>query len=254
MKLVKFFLIFSIFALAASDQSRNDYLDLVQRHPDIILPRGDASQGEIEIVTDPAKMASIEKSSNRDVGVVWRDKYWLWVNDAVRFPSGYEGIYARIIWVKSLTGPSGVAVMPVLPDGKIVLNCNFRHATRSWEIELPRGGMNPGETIEDAARRETLEETGMVVDSLMLLGTMPPDSGLTGAIVPVFVAHVIEKQTSQQEETEAIEEILALTRGEVEDAFKQGYYICTIRGKEKRVAVRDPFLAFALLKSAKERS
>lgn len=246
-------IIFACSALLGSEQSRKDYLELIQNHPHLIVPQGDASKGEIEILIDPVKMEQIEEKSKRDVGIVWRDKYWLWINDAVRFPSGHEGIYARIVWAKALTGSVGVAVMPILPDGRIVLNCNYRHATRSWEIELPRGGINPHETIQEAAKREAREETGMVVDALVLLGEMPPDTGLTSTIVPIFQARVIAKQQSEQEETEAIEEILALTRTETETAFQRGYLDCQIRGETKRVFVRDPFLAFALLKSAKER-
>lgn len=250
MKIIIF--IFACSALLGNQQSRKEYLELIQNHPHLIVPKGDSLQGEIEILTDPVKIEQIEEKSKRDVGVVWRDKYWLWINDAVRFPSGHEGIYARIVWVKALTGSVGVAVMPILPDGRIVLNCNYRHATRSWEIELPRGGLNLNETIEEAAKREALEETGMVVDELTLLGEMPPDTGLTSTIVPIFQARVIEKQKSDQDETEAIEEILALGRKEIETAFQRGYLDRQIRGETKRVFVRDPFLAFALLKSAKE--
>jgi len=151
--------------------------------------------------------------------------------------------------LKSLTGVQGVAVMPVLPDGKIVLNCNYRHATRSFEIELPRGGINAGETPESAAKREALEETGMVVDALVKLGEIPPDSGVATSIVPIFMAKVIKQESSQQEETEAIEDIIALTRDEVKAAFVKGYRIQKIRGEEKKVAFRDPFLAYALLLS-----
>jgi ADP-ribose pyrophosphatase len=236
-------------AVSGSEKSRRDYLDLIQQYPHLVQPLGDSSKGEIEILTDPEKMAAIEKSSSRDVGIIGRDKYWIWINDACRFPSGHEGIYARILWVKSLTGPAGVAVMPVLPDGKIVLNCNYRHATRSWEIELPRGGINAGETAESAAKREALEETGMVVDALVQAGEVPPDSGVVTSVVPVFIAKVVKKESANQEETEAIEEILALTKEEIKAAFVRGYYLCKIRGEEKKVAFRDPFLSYALLLS-----
>jgi ADP-ribose pyrophosphatase len=252
MRILKFYLLAAAFlgtSIEASEKSREDYFALIKQYPQIIQPLGDSSKGEIEILTDPEKIAAIEKKQARDVGVVWRDKYWLWINDACRFPSGHEGIYARILWVKSLTGVPGVAVMPVLPTGKIVLNCNYRHATRTWEIELPRGIINAGETPETAAQREALEETGMVVNSLVRLGEIPPDSGVITSIIPIFMAKVVKQQSSKQEETEAIEEILALTKDEIKQAFARGYYICNIRGEEKKVLFRDPFLAYAMLLS-----
>lgn len=253
MKTLAYALVIWAVSIGASEKSREDYLNLIKDHPHLIEPCGNASMGEIEILTDPDKMAAIEKRSARDVGVIWRDAYWIWINDACRFPNGHEGIYARMLWAKKLTMVPGVAVMPVLPDGKIVLNCNFRHATRSWEIELPRGGINIGETPEEAAQRESLEETGMVVESLVRLGEIPPDSGMASTLVPVFIALVTGKQNSRQEETEAIEGTLALTREEIKQAFINGYYMHPIRGVEKKVAFRDPFLAYAMLLSAEER-
>lgn len=234
-------------AVEAGEASRNEYLELVKQYPKVFQPQGDFAKGEIQIVLDPQEMANIEKTAARDVGIMKQDKYWLWINDACIFPNGKKGVYGRILWAKSLESCPGVAVMPVLPDGKIVLNCNFRHATRSWEMELPRGGLNAGEDIIAAAKRETMEETGMLVDELILLGEMPPDSGLTNTIVPIFVAKVIEKQSSQPEDSEAIEEIISLTIPEIKQAFLKGYYEHTIRGVSKKIHFRDPFLAYAIL-------
>ncbi len=245
-----FFFIFtcSAFTLVQADEvSRNQYLELINSCPQLVPHQGDYTQGEIQIVLDPLEMAAIEQMTGRDVGMIARDKYWLWINDACVFPSGNQGVYGRIIWVPALKGIVGVAVMPVTEDGKVVLNCNFRHATRCWEIELPRGGANFGEDSEAAARRETAEETGMLVGDLILLGEMPPDSGLTHTIIPIYMAKVIGEQESQQEDSEAIEEILFLTISEIKQAFRQGFYEHKIRGEQKKIPFRDPFLAYALL-------
>lgn len=196
----------------------------------------------------PEKIRDIESKVGHDVGLIHQDKYWIWLNDACKFPSGNEGVYGRILWTHALEIPfPGVAVMPMLPDGKIALNCNFRHATRSWEIELPRGLVEKGESIEEAAQREAAEETGMTVDQLNLLGKIPPDSGLTGTVVPVFMARVIDRQQAHPEENEAIEAIISLTIAEIKQAFVNGFYECLIKGKLQRVNFRDPFLAYALL-------
>src|SRR5262249_11188301 len=104
-----------------------------------------------------------------------------------------------------------------------------------------------GEEPEAAARRETIEETGMVVSDLVLLGEMAPDTGLTNTIVPIYLAKVIGKQDSQPEDSEAIEEILCLTIPEIKQAFLQGYYEHEIRGASHPIPFRDPFLEYAIL-------
>lgn len=233
--------------LHAGEASRSEYLELLEKHPRLVAHFGDVSQGEIQVIVDPEEMAEIEKQTGREVGILKRDRYWLWVNDACAFPNGTKGVYGRILWAQSLEANPGVAVMPITSEGKVILNCNFRHATRSWEIELPRGGVNPGETPEAAAIRETSEETGMLVDSLIRLGEIAPDTGLTNTIVPIYAAKVIDKQTAQPEDSEAIEEILSLSIQEIKQAFLQGYLELDIRGVRKQIPFRDPFLAYAIL-------
>src|SRR4051812_10212500 len=94
------------------------YFDLFQKYPNTLGPDGNSSQGEIEIIRDPARIQEIAKSTGRKVGIICQDKYWLWISDAVKFPSGAYGVYNRILWKNSLNGPAGVAVMPILPNGK----------------------------------------------------------------------------------------------------------------------------------------
>lgn len=235
--------------LQGDEVSRHRYLELVKQYPHLVSPQGDATQGEIEILLNEEQMALVERKSGRDVGVVKEDRYWIWINDACRFPSGNEGVYGRILWVRGLESPAqGVAVMPITSEGKIVLNCNFRHSTRSWEIELPRGLVNAGETAEDAAKREASEETGRSIVEVRLLGEIPPDTGVLSVVVPVFVAKVAGVGVQQQEETEAIEDILELSVEEIKKAFAEGYYTCQLRGEWRQVPFRDPFLAYALLR------
>lgn len=244
--LAAFFILGSIW-LDASEETRSKYLQLIEQHPEVVKHPGSYMNGEIEIVLDPAQMEAIEVLTGRDVGVVAGDKYWLWINDACIFPNGTRGVYGRICHTKTLGFKAGVAVLPVMPDGRIALNCNFRHATRSWEIELPRGGIDPGESVIESAKREVLEETGLVIEDLKYLGEICPDSGVSSAVVPLFLGMVSESKAAQQEDSEAIEEILLLTKNEIKAAFLQGFFVHRLRGEEIKIPFRDPFLAYALM-------
>jgi ADP-ribose pyrophosphatase len=243
-KILTFFLLCST-GLVANELSRQEYLKLMQRQPEVVKPLGNATKGEIEILLDPIKMASIEKATGRDVGVLKSDAHWIWLNDACKFPNGQEGVIGRIL-AKNLQRYSGSAVLPILPNGKAVLNCEFRHSTRHWELEMPRGGIKPGESLEMAARREVLEETGMVVNQLVHLGEVNTDSGVTGMVLTIFMSEVSDEKKPERESSEAINQTLKLSIAEIEEAFVKGYVECLIKGEMQRVNVRDPFLAYAI--------
>lgn len=59
-----------------------------------------------------------------------------------------------------ITHSGSVVVLPVLPDGRILLIRQYRHATRQFLWELVAGRMEAGESPRRAAARELIEETG----------------------------------------------------------------------------------------------
>jgi ADP-ribose pyrophosphatase len=59
-----------------------------------------------------------------------------------------------------MTGPDGVICLPLTRAGDVVLVRQYRPAIELDTIEVPAGGIEPGETPEEAALREVREETG----------------------------------------------------------------------------------------------
>ncbi|NLK75227.1 MAG: NUDIX hydrolase [Clostridiales bacterium] len=58
-------------------------------------------------------------------------------------------------------GHKGAAAMiPVDADGKIILVRQYRNAIDQYTLEIPAGGLNPGEESKICAMRECEEETG----------------------------------------------------------------------------------------------
>lgn len=236
-----------VLLLSSKSFSHQNYLDYLNQFPSTLGPYGNYSLGEIEIIRDKHKIQEVEELTKRQVGIIAQDRFWIWLNDAVRFPNGQCGVYGRVIWRRSLEGIGGVAIMPILSDGRIVLNRNYRHATRSWEYELPRGCLNENESQEQAALRELKEETGFIADELGLLGYVNPDSGMTNTVMPVYSARVLEKQISKPEQSEAIASVEAFSIEEIKKGFLSGYLVADIQGKSCHINLRDPFLAFAVL-------
>jgi ADP-ribose pyrophosphatase len=59
-----------------------------------------------------------------------------------------------------ISHPGSVVILPVLPDGKIVMVRQYRHAARQYLWELVAGKMDGNETVKEGAARELREETG----------------------------------------------------------------------------------------------
>lgn len=84
----------------------------------------------------------------------------------------------------------GVAVLPVLPDGRIVLLRNWRHAVGTWSWEVPKGFIDEGEIPAAAARRELAEETGLACapDDLVPLGEAFSEPAVLATSAALFLA------------------------------------------------------------------
>ncbi len=239
------------------------YLRLIKEKPEVFGPSGQWQRGEIEVVLHPDKIKKIENqvrlrliakghsesesSKWSTVGIVEEDNYWMWVRDAVTFPSGVHGTYDRILWKSSLDGPAGVVLFPVLATKKIVVNVNYRHATRSWEIELPRGQRHLAEPPEKSAARELRDETGYLPSKCILLGTVAPDSGTLVTQNSVFYMEVNHSGEASREYSKAIIHNPSFSKEELKQGLVKGYIEILIKGSLVKVHCRDASLAYSIL-------
>jgi len=80
----------------------------------------------------------------------------------------------------ALNASDYVSVLATTVSGGLLLVRQYRPAVEGFTVELPSGHVEPGESAEDAARRELLEETGHEAGELSLLANLIPDSGRLG--------------------------------------------------------------------------
>ena len=102
-----------------------------------------------EIVKQPNKKAKILKSE-----IIYRGQAFGVRRDELIEPTGVRTIREVV------THPGSVVVLPVLPDGRIVMVRQYRHATGQYLWELVAGRLEPGENPKKGAQRELIEETG----------------------------------------------------------------------------------------------
>src|ERR1041384_3026625 len=86
--------------------------------------------------------------------VVYQGKVFGIRRDEVIEPTGVRTTREMI------THPGSVVVLPVLPDGRILLIQQYRYAARQFLWELVAGRMDEGETPIEGAARELKEEIG----------------------------------------------------------------------------------------------
>lgn len=81
-----------------------------------------------------------------------------------------------------------VAVVPVKDDGNIVLIRQFRASLNRWILEVPAGRVEDGESLEEAARRESIEEVGYQVRELVKLASIYMSPGYSDEVLHIFLA------------------------------------------------------------------
>jgi ADP-ribose pyrophosphatase len=85
---------------------------------------------------------------------VWRGRFLDVRRDTVALPNGVHTTREYIVH------PGAVMVVPLLPDGRLVMERQFRHPMGRVMLEFPAGKIDAGEAPFTCAVRELAEETG----------------------------------------------------------------------------------------------
>jgi len=140
--------------------------------------------------------------------------------DKVQLPNGRinEEYYV-------LEYPDWVNTIAITSGGEFLLVRQYRHALGRTSFELCAGVMERGETPEQAARRELMEETGYAGGRWTELMQVSPNASTNNNITHCFVAEGVEKVTDQHlDETEYVE-FYTFSRAEVYEMLCRGEFV-----------------------------
>jgi 8-oxo-dGTP pyrophosphatase MutT (NUDIX family) len=99
-----------------------------------------------------------------------------------------------------------IGIVPFTDNDEVILIRQFRPPINGFVIELPAGLVDPGESFEQAVRRELIEETGYEAGDVQFLAEGPMSSGASSEILSVYVATGLRHVgIGQRDETENIE-------------------------------------------------
>ncbi len=108
--------------------------------------------------------------------------------------------------------PEVVAMIPVLDDGRLIFVRQYRVAVDRVLLEIPAGGIESGETPEEAARREMIEETGYRVGQARHLYTFYTSPGFTTECMHLLLCTGMRPGTPTEERDQI--EVVPLTLAE----------------------------------------
>lgn len=136
--------------------------------------------------------------------IVYSNPWYSIREDSVITPFGKERTY-RVVDRK----PS-VYIVALTADEEIYLVKISRYTTGITSWEVPAGGVNDGEELSAAARRELQEETGLIAKQLVKVGEFRSASGISNQVGHTFIAAELEQTSENEQEEENIEQVVKL--------------------------------------------
>ena len=146
---------------------------------------------------------------------VYSGKFLHLKKDMVRLPDG------NTTYREYLIHPGAVAIMPVLSDGRILLERQLRYPVDAAMIEIPAGKLELGEDPLLCAQRELLEETGYSAKSWEFLGRIHPVISYSTEIIDIYLAKDLTMGDRSLDEGEFLD-VFAATLDEMHEWIAEG--------------------------------
>lgn len=120
-------------------------------------------------------------------------------SDRVRLPDGTEATREYIVHA------GAAMIIPVLPNGDLVMERQFRYPSGRVLIEFPAGKLDPGEDMLVTAKRELLEETGYRAAQWEWLAEILPIVSYTNERIEIFLATELTLEKAKLDAGEFLE-------------------------------------------------
>jgi ADP-ribose pyrophosphatase len=138
------------------------------------------------------------------------------VRDTVRLPNGGSATREYVLH------PGAVVVVPLLDDGRLVLERQYRYPVGKVMIEFPAGKIDAGEDPLVCAKRELLEETGYTAREWARVGVLHPAIAYSDEFIEIWFARGLTLTKPQLDADEFLEVITA-TPGEFLEWCRDGH-------------------------------
>jgi len=119
----------------------------------------------------------------------------------LEFSNGEQRTYERLV-----AGPNGaVMIVPVLNNEYLLLIREYSAGTENYQLAFPKGLMEPGETVEQAANRELKEEVGFGASQFSTMKQMTLAPGYLTHKMNLILAEDLYPDSLDGDEPEPLE-------------------------------------------------
>ncbi len=139
---------------------------------------------------------------------------WIEVfDDRVIRPDGQPGVYGVVHFLTQ-----AAAIVPFDPARGVLLVGQERYTLERYSWEIPQGGVALDDDLLDGAKRELMEETGLIAERWTQLLTSELSNSTTDEVGGTFLAEGLTETVPRPEGTEK----LRLKWADLDDALRMG--------------------------------